>query len=228
MSEPDLRSLRHTLARRLRQKAELEERVRAAQAQFEESVAPLQEEVLRLQKERLKKAAQVRMRSARLRNAYHDAEDAYEAFRDRRPSEDEQTAPNADLKDIYRRATKLCHPDAVDASYREEATATFRALESAFDAEHPRAVQAIADALETWGFPRAPEAPPDTSVSDVEAALQRAVAALGASIERLRTSEAYEVLTDTDAADVDSVMQARRRALRERLATLRSQSSPNL
>lgn len=226
MTHPDLRALRRTLARRLQRKAELEHRVRAAESQFEEAVAPLQEEVLRLQKERLKEAAQARMQSARLRNAYHDAEDAYEAFRDRRPLRTAETVPDADLKATYRRATKLCHPDAVDGSYREEATATFRALESAFDAEHSRAVQAIADALETWGFPRAPGAQPETSASDAEAALRRAVTALGASIDRLRQSEAYEALTAADETDVESVMEARKRSLREQLAALKRQQSP--
>jgi len=222
MARSDLQSLRRSLARRLEEKAELERTVGAAQSQFEEEVAPLQEEVLRLQMERLKDAAQARMRSARLRNAYHDAQEAYEAFQARRrqpPTETTRSAP--DLKATYRRATKLCHPDAVADAYRDEAAATFRALESAFDAEHPAAVRAIADSLETWGFPRAPTASPESSQPDAEASLQQAVSELEASIERLRASEAYDAATAAGDVDLESALEARKRRLRERLQELK-------
>jgi len=226
MSRSDLRPLRRSVARRLRQKAELEQQVREAESRFQEEVAPLQEEVLRLQKEQLKEAAQARMRSARLRNAYHDAQDAYASFRDRRRAQ--RSVPNSDLKATYRRATKLCHPDAVADSYREEAAATFRALESAFDANHPYALQAIADALETWGFPRAPAAPPEVSASDSEATLRRALSELNASIEHLQQTDAYQDVTGRDDADVESVIEARKRALLERLQALKRRRTPHI
>jgi hypothetical protein len=220
MPRSDLRPLRHTLARRLRQNAELERQVREVQAQFEEEVAPLQEQVLRLRKEQLKEAAQARMRSARLRNAYHDAEDAHATFQNKRLYRAEGP-DHSSLKALYRRATKLCHPDAVADSYREDATATFRALESAFDAGHPHAVQAIADALETWGFPRAPEALPDGSVENTEAALRRAVSDLDASIESLRQADAYEAAQAAEDAGIESLIDAQKRALLQRLRTLK-------
>ncbi len=224
MARSDLHSLRRSLARRLQEKAELEQTVRAAQVQFEEEVAPLQEEALRLQMERLKEAAQARLRSARLRNAYHDAQEAYDAFQERRRQAPSATARSApDLKAAYRQATKLCHPDAVADAYRDEAAATFRALESAFDAEHPTAVRAIADALETWGFPRAPTAPPESSLPDAEATLRRAVSALDASIERLCASEAYDTVAASGDNDPESALRGRKRRLRERLRQLKRQ-----
>ena len=221
MTQPDLKELRQSLARRLQKKAELERQVRAVQSQFEEEVAPLQEEVLRLQMERLKEAAQARMRSARLRNAYHDAQDAYEQFQEQRADHPQPAgAPDEDLKATYRRATKLCHPDAVADPYHEEAAATFQALESAYGASHPEAVRAIAEDLETWGFPRAPSAPTDRSRAETAAFLRRAVSDLDASIERLQTSEAYQTMTEPDGGDADSVVGARKRALQRRLHEL--------
>jgi chromosome segregation ATPase len=222
MTQPDLQELRESLARRLQEKAELERQVRAVQSQFEEEVAPLQEEVLRLQMERLKEAAQARMRSARLRNAYHDAQTAYEQFRERRAHGPQPVAASdEDLKATYRRATKRCHPDAVADSYHEEAAATFQALESAYDANHPEAVRAIAEDLDTWGFPRAPSAPTDRSASETAAFLRRAVSDLDASIERLQTTEAYQTMTEPDGGDADSVVGARKRALQRRLHELK-------
>ena len=227
MPRSELRPLRLTLARRLRQKAELEQQVREVQARFEDEVAPLQEEVLRLRKEQLKEAAQARMRSARLRNAYHDAQDAHASFRERRPDRTEKL-DGADVKALYRRATKLCHPDAVADSYREDATATFRALESAFDAGHPHAVQAIADALETWGFPQAPEAPPASSVQNAEAHLRRAVSELDASIEDLQQAEVYEAVVAAEDVEVESLIDAQKRALLQRLRTLKRRGQPKV
>ncbi|WP_158705193.1 hypothetical protein [Salinibacter altiplanensis] len=226
MARSDLQSLRRSLARRLREKAELEQTIRAAHSQFEEEVAPLQEEVLRLQMARLKEAAQARMRSARLRNAYHDAQEAYDAFQERRQQASPRTArSDPDLKGTYRRATKLCHPDTVADPYREEATATFRALESAFDAEHPAAVQAIANSLETWGFPRAPTAPPESSRPGTKESLRHAVSELEASIERLHASGVYEAVPAAEDADPESALRARKRALRKRLRTLKRRPS---
>lgn len=222
MTQSDLQELRESLARRLQEKAEMERQVRAVQSQFEEEVAPLQEEVLRLQMERLKEAAQARMRSARLRNAYHDAQAAYEQFREQRAHRPQPVAASdEDLKATYRRATKLCHPDAVADSYHEEAEATFQALESAYDANHPGAVRAIAEDLDTWGFPRAPSAPADRSTSETAAFLRRAVSDLDASIERLQTTEAYQTMTKPDGGDADSVVGARKRALQRRLHELK-------
>lgn len=220
MTQPPLQDLRRSLARRLQEKAELEQQVRVVQSQFEDEVAPLQEEVLRLQMERLKEAAQARMRSAKLRNAYHDAQDAYEQFREQRPGALEPVgASTEDLKTVYRRATKRCHPDAVDDSYHEEAAATFQALESAYDAGHGAAVRAIAEDLETWGFPLPPSAPADESGVEPEASLREAVSSLEASIQRLRTSEAHRAISR--GGDVESIVGAQKRALQERLVELK-------
>jgi hypothetical protein len=167
------------------------------------------------------------MRSARLRNAYHDAQDAHATFQDRRSDRTDQPDPS-NVKVLYRRATKLCHPDAVADSYREDATATFRALESALNAGHSHAVQAIADALETWGFPRAPEAPPESSVQRTEAALRRAVSDLDASIESLRRADAYEAAQAAEGADIESLIDAQKRALLQRLRALKRRGIPTV
>jgi uncharacterized small protein (DUF1192 family) len=225
MTQSELQNVRRTLARRLQEKAELEAKVRAVQSQFQDEIAPLQEEVLRLQMEHLKEAAQARMRSATLRNAYHDAQDAYEQFQERRADRSVPDAtPDDDLKATYRRATKLCHPDAVADPYQEEAAATFQALESAYGANHSAAVRAIADDLDTWGFPRAPAAPTDEPASDTEASLRQAVSDLEASIERLRASRAHRAASD--GGNVESILGAQKRALQERLVELKRRRGP--
>jgi soluble cytochrome b562 len=221
MTQSDLQDLRRALARRLQEKAELEAQVRAVQSQFQDEIVPLQEEVLRLQMERLKEAAQARMRSAELRNAFHDAQAAYEQFQERRVPSALTVASGEDLKTTYRRATKQCHPDAVADPYHEEAAATFQALESAYDANHAAAVRAIADDLDRWGFPPAPSAPIDESGTASKASLQDAVSDLDASIERLRSSEAHRTVSTGEDVDVESILGAQKRALQERILELK-------
>jgi len=190
----------------------MERQLHAVRHRYQEEVAPLKEKVLRLRMERLRRAAQRHMRSARHRNAYHDAQRAYETFREER-SPPEAVAPDA-LKRRYRAASKHCHPDAVPEAYRQPAAATFRALESAYQAGHARAVRAIADALERWGFPAVPEA---DEARDAQA-LREAVSDLEAHIASLREQDAYQAAAAAD--DVDAALRAQKESLRQVLTEL--------
>jgi hypothetical protein len=204
------------LAQRQKQKAELERRYHAAQRQYREEIAPLKEEVLRLRVERRRQAAQRHMRSARHRNAYHAAQRAYESFREHRPS---PRPPSGSPKSLYRRASKHCHPDAVPDAYQDEAVATFRALKAAYQAGHGRAVQAIAEALEEWGFPRAPEHDEGEGRPRSPRALRRAIRDLEDSIQSIRGTDAYQ---DLEAAGtLDALLRAQKQELIEQVRTLR-------
>lgn len=214
--DSELSTLRRRLARRQQQKAELEHQVHAAQRQYQEEIAPLKEELLRRRVERLRRVAQRHMRSARHRNAYHDAQRAYETFRENRQR---PQPPSDDLKTLYRRASKRCHPDAVPDAYQEEATATFRALEAAYEAGSVRAVNAIADALEGWGFPRAASSPADGDEVLEREDLHRAISDLEASIQRIQGTEAYRDLVE--AGSLDALLRAQKQALLRHLRPLR-------
>jgi len=202
--------LRKRLADRQREKAELERTVRGLRARCQAEVEPLQERVLRVQVEQLRRAAQAHMRSARLRNAYHDAQEAYEAFQETRGP-----APPGDVQAAYRRASKLCHPDAVPDAYREEAIATFQSLESAYEAGHGAAVEAIAQGLQEWGFPKASSS--DTSPLSINH-LSEAVADVEAAIQSLRTTDAFRRVQE--AGTIDAAVEARKRELARRIRAL--------
>lgn len=203
--------LRRRLAERQREKAELERRVRGLRARYEEEVAPLKEQVLRLRVDRLRAAAQANMRSARLRNAYHDAQRTFEAFQERQA----EASPNAvDAKTAYRRASKQCHPDRVPDTYRAEAEATFHALEGAHEVGHARAVAAIAQGLEQWGFPERVE----DEAARSPGALRDAVGDLEAAIQSLRGTEAHQLLEE--AGSTDAAIAGWKQAIRRQLRRL--------
>lgn len=213
---PERAHLRRRLARRQQEKAELEHQFHAAQRQYEEEIAPLKEEVLRLKMEHLRRAAQRHMRSARHRNAYHDAQRAYESFQEAYQS---PSLPPGNLKALYRRASKRCHPDVVPDTYQAEAEATFQALEAAYQAGHVRAVRAIAEALERWGFPRAGAASGDADGTREKPSLRRAISDLEGDIQRIRGTEAYQELAE--AGTLDALLHARKQALFEQLRELK-------
>jgi len=213
--------LQHRLAERQREKAELERQLHAAHVQYQEEVAPLEEKVLRLRVEHLRRAAQRHMRSAKHRNAYHDAQRAYESFQEERRTV-ESASPDR-LKRRYRQASKRCHPDAVPDAYRAQAAATFQALESAYKAGHAKAVQAIAAALEQWGFPAEAEAPEGRRSQRRERdELRRAVSSLETAIEALRDTDLYRAVAERE--NVDAVLQAKKNALFQHLRELRHQA----
>lgn len=206
------RTLRRRLAQRQREKAELERRVRAAQRQYQEEIAPLEEEILRRRVERLRRAAQRHMRSARHRNAYHNAQRRYEDFQEARA---QPPSPPSDLKALYRRASKRCHPDRVPAPYHDEAVATFQALEAAYQAGHGQAVQAIAEALDQWGFPRKESDATSADRTHDPAHLRRAISDLEHAIQAIRGTDAYQDLAQ--AGDLDALLRVQKERLRERL-----------
>lgn len=208
--------LRYQLADRQREKAELEQIVRGLQRRYRREVAPLEEKVLRGHVARLRAAAQANMRSARLRNAYHDAQEAYDTFkRQRSPA----GSPDG-MKAAYRRATKQCHPDVVPDAYHSQAVATFQSLEASYEAGHAAAVKAIATALDRWGFPgTTPGGDTDVGIDH----LSDAVSGLEASIQALRATDAYQMVQEMGT--LDAVVKARKGELARQLRTLRQSVS---
>ena len=208
--------LRQRLARRQQERAELERQMHAARRRYADEVAPLEEEVLRLKMEHLRRRAQRHMQSAKHRNAYHEAQREYEAFRDERSRS--KGVAKGDLRARYRDASKRCHPDMVPSPYREQAIATFQALDAAYQAGHAEAVRAIADSLDQWGFPTAESE--DGEREEPVRALRRAVSNLQAVIESLRATDVYQAVAEEK--DVDAVLRARKEGLRRVLQELKT------
>lgn len=193
--------------------AELEQQLGEVQRRFQDEIAPLEEEVLRLQVEQRRRAAQRHMRSARHRNAYHDAQEAYEEFQASQPPS--VSVSTDEMKALYRRACKRCHPDVVIDTFKTAASGTFQALEAAYDRGQARVVQTIADTLDRWGFPGSSQDPEtqEERTTD-EAHLRRAVARLEDRIEERESTDLYRVLREA-GGDIDALVQARKQHIRE-------------
>ena len=102
------------------------------------------------------------------------------------------------LKSLYRKASRLCHPDKVDEGQKAEATEIFKRLQKAYNGNKLPEVEAIYNALKT-GATLGDRA---MSLSKLEQ-LQSAVTELKVNVEGLRselsdlmTSEIWATLTE--------------------------------
>ncbi|HKL89012.1 MAG TPA: hypothetical protein VJ884_08385, partial [Salinibacter sp.] len=77
------------------------------------------------------------------------------------------------------------------------------------------AVEAIADALKQWGFPRGEGS--DANAQELEH-LRRAISSLEKSIQALRGTDAYQDLAETGT--LDDLLQAQKQELRQQLRAL--------
>jgi len=209
--------LQRRLAERQQENAELARAVYGLEARYHQEIEPLQEEVLRCQRDQLRRAAQRHVRSARLRNAYHEAQEAYEEFQNVRSARPASSSGKA----LFRQAAKECHPDAVPAEYREEAAATFQHLEAAHTAGYSDAVRAIADALDEHGFPDPPTA--NEEAGPTPSQLNDAVSSLESSIQALRSTVAFRELTD--AGSMDAAINARKLELARQMRRIENASA---
>ena len=93
-------------------------------------------------------------------------------------SEDEQK----ELKRLFRKASRKCHPDGVPAAHQSAAAALFRDLSEAYEKGDLVRIQQIAAQAETGMFTSSTEA----TVADQKASLQARVLAVRAALEKAR------------------------------------------
>jgi hypothetical protein len=80
--------------------------------------------------------------------AFHDYQKIFDAAQKEslwNLSDDEQT----ELKDLFRKASKCCHPDMVEDELEDEASATFHELKSAYNQNDLNRVREIWESLES-------------------------------------------------------------------------------
>lgn len=131
-----------------------------------------------------------------------------------------------ELKQLFRRASKLCHPDLVDPGRIKEAAAIFRDLVDAYDSNDLASVRAILSALEAPGSPAAGlELPTEREKLNEEVLRLRQVrAALAAEIDELRNSETFRTIAQIPSWD--DHFTTLRRQLENELQRLRGQAEP--
>lgn len=219
--QQDIDQLRQRVAEHQQVRDELARQLRTFRVRYRRELGPLVEKLLQMRRKRMKDAAHTHQRSARVRNAYREAEADYERFR-RLYEEAEEDTGGADasarsltddeqqrLKSAYREASKKCHPDMVEASQKEEAERAFHALREAYQANDLEEVEGIARELTEGGI--AEQASPHREEA-LRKKLQTRLDELRSEINDMRASDAYQVLSEV--SDVDRYFEQLRAALK--------------
>lgn len=144
--------LREDLAERVSEKFELDKLIHDFNTCHQQECGRLIIRLLTLRKDRLKEKAKS---DFEWKKAYDSAGKAFQDYQkifDAVQKEFRWTLSDneqMELKDIFRRASKCCHPDVVDDNLQEEASATFHELKMAYNQNDLNRVRDIWKLLET-------------------------------------------------------------------------------
>lgn len=227
--EPELRAQVEMLEQQLsdleQEEAELQRTIHAFNVRYRNELGPLVSKLLRLRKNQLEQSLYARRSDRQRRRAYNKAESQFEQFQSvledvgEAPPEDISDDEQSQLKATYRRASKLCHPDMVDASVEAEAREYFNALREAYQQNDLDRVEEIAETLEESGFAQQSAASAgDRSHLEARAErLRRRIASVEETIDELRDTKAHKELMRTDGLDAyfDALKKKLRREIRQ-------------
>jgi cytochrome c5 len=135
-------------------RAQMEKHLHAFHQRFQQELGPIIRETLRLRRDRLKTTATDSEKAAA---QYAEAKQDYQRFEgDYAKAAKEAIAvlgvdDTAELKRLYRRACKLCHPDVVAEAFTVEASSLFGRLTEAYNANDLATVRHMLETMERRG-----------------------------------------------------------------------------
>jgi hypothetical protein len=221
-------ALEDRLAELESEKAEIEREIHAFNLRHEQELGPILEEILEIQVEKKRERAEEQPEDDEAKAEYEQARKEHEEYS--RAVEDAQEEERIELteeetdelKDLYRSASKKCHPDAVDEAHEEEAQELFVELQEAYEQNELEAVRDIASRVERGAFGSRSEEVDDVEKLEEEVErLQERVEDLEREIDTLRASDAYQTITEVD--DLDAYFVDRKERLEDELSRLREE-----
>lgn len=224
-------ALEERLAELESEKAEIDREIHAFNLRHEQELGPILEEILRLQTEKKRQRVEEQPEDQEAQAEYEEAKAEYEEYS--RAVEEAQEKERIELteeeedelKTLYRKASKQCHPDAVEEDREEEARELFVELQEAYERNDLDAVRRIAKQIEA-GVAFASRSEEIDEVERLEAEVERLrerVDELEREIEALRVSDPYQTLSEVD--DLDEYFASRKERLRDELEHLRDEGS---
>lgn len=126
------------------------------------------------------------------------------------------------LKQAYRRASKLCHPDMVTEEQKEQATKMFQALTEAYQQNDIETVEKMLATLQSGGaFAAASEKVNDKAQLEQHiASIRERIAEVTAEINALEQDETYQLISELDG-DYEAFINEKEALLKEELADLK-------
>jgi len=137
------------------EKSDIEKLLHQFEVRHNAELGELLDSILRLRKEKLKQEAQ---QNNDKQAEYEEAENDYNEYhRNYENTKNEKIAEltneqQKELKQLYRKASKLCHPDVVADEYQQDAERIFKELKNAYDSNNLQQLNAIYKNLEKGIF----------------------------------------------------------------------------
>ena len=197
------------------EKAELERRLITFNRRHDEVLGEVIRRLLQARAEIARLAARQQKGSAMQQDADEAARDAEEVFADYSRQHEElrnedplpslNESDETELKDIYRKACSLCHPDKFPEDRKEAAHRAFTDLQDAYKANNLARVREIHISLASRGLPDTRSTTLGTvdafkaAVAEMEYAIARALRELQA----LHRSDAYRLLESAGSNEAD-------------------------
>jgi len=147
-----IENLREEIGERESEKSELDKLIHDFNIRHQQECGELIIQLLTLRKENLKEKAESNFE---WQNAYDEAGKAFHDYQkifDAAQKEAHQNLTDdeeIELKDLFRKASKCCHPDMVKDELEEEAGATFHELKSAYNQNDLNRVREIWESLDS-------------------------------------------------------------------------------
>lgn len=184
-------------------KADIEKKFYEFNVRYQQELGDLMLQLLKLRQDQLREEAE---NDPDKEEKYQEAETDYKSYQQKHEEESKTTILDLneeqadDLKDLYRKASKLCHPDRVTEEFKEQATAMFIRLKDAFDQNDIELVEALYAELRARNL----EADQSDSISDKDQLkqyiqkLRMELQSLEKELGDLKTSEHYGVVVSDE------------------------------
>lgn len=193
----EIRLLEHELNAYDSEKAELEKLLADFNHQHSMNLGDLISEILSLRKQLAKQQGD--------QNAYDEAKQDEQTFNEQLDKEKAKThyELNTDeqkrLKQAYRKASQICHPDRVNDEQKDMAMAVFNELRQAYEQNDLKTVERILDDLQKGIFKARSET---VSQSDklklIKSQLSQKLDNLKLIIDEIKASQSYQVVSSID------------------------------
>lgn len=220
----EMKMLERELARLQQLKVEIEQQLNELSRRYRQEVGQFLSELLHLRRIQLAQEADEQPAGETAQAA--DEEDDPKAERKLRAEKLPELTPaeQQELKDLFRKASKLCHPDVVPAEFRQEAITTFIELKTAYEQNDLNRVKEIFYTLEQSGI----LTQKSTVITDKDKLYERIdylssrIRALHQEIQNIKQSPPYQRLISTE--DWDDYFDEIKAKLRREINRLKSKN----
>lgn len=193
----EIRLLEHEINLYDSEKAELEKLLADFNHQHSMNLGDLISEILSLRKQLAKQQGD--------QNAYDEAKQDEQTFNEQLDKEKAKThyELNADeqkrLKQAYRKASQICHPDRVNDEQKDMAMAVFNELRQAYEQNDLKTVERILDDLQKGIFKaRSETVSQNDKLKLIKTQLSQKLDNLKLIIDEIKASQSYQVVSSID------------------------------